>query len=465
MNGRDELGQGERVKEMAHRVGVGRARLLSIIAAVAVFAAVVLLAGSAVAAENNAALLTAVQLDQLFNQLQSGPVYQSICTRCHANIANTKNFSSEIIFTHGNHIRFECSACHPKFPHQANQLTSKPTMKACWNCHGLYHSNMGSVASGKCEDCHKTAKINLRPGFHVYNWKFKPHVKPAEEALNTRCMMCHDRPFCDDCHDAEGLKWSPANNNWDYSSGDGCLACHGQTTLTKQGANGPESFMVSGVDGSAHNKLTCQQCHVDFNYEDTKPTSPNWKLNVGVACGECHDHDKAQQVYEKSIHYQKLQEALNTSATVTVPTTLATSDKAKDPATCASCHGGHFIQRLNTPLSKAMLHASARRVCASAGCHAKEYTTYNDYYHGAAYKNGAPDAPACWDCHGYHDILPSADKASKTSAENLPKTCGSCHKGSEASFAEQGGQLIHQKSDVQSSNPVRAWFSRVFGQL
>ncbi len=218
--GETKLGQGERVKKMAHRIGVGRSRLLSIIAAVAVFVAVMSLAGSAFA-EDNAALLTAVQLDQLFNQLQSGPVYQSICTRCHANIANTKNYSSEIIFTHGNHIRFECSACHPKFPHQANQLTGKPTMKACWNCHGLYHSNMGIVASGKCEDCHKTAKVNLRPGFHVYNWKYEPHVKPAEEALNTRCMMCHDRPFCDDCHDAEGIKWSPANNNWNYDAGDG----------------------------------------------------------------------------------------------------------------------------------------------------------------------------------------------------------------------------------------------------
>ena len=55
--------------------------------------------------------------------------------------------------------------------------------------------------------------------------------------------------------------------------------------------------MVSGVDGSAHNELTCQQCHVDFNYEDTKPVSPNWKLNVGIACGECHDHDKVTPVY------------------------------------------------------------------------------------------------------------------------------------------------------------------------
>ncbi len=166
---------------MAHRVGVGRKRLLSIIVAVAVFAAVMSFAASAVAADSNsAALLTAVQLDQLFNQLQSGPVYQSICTRCHANIANTKNYSSEIIFTHGNHIRFECSACHPKFPHQANQLTSRPTMKACFNCHGLYHSSMGIVASGKCEDCHKTPKSNLRPGFHTYDWKYKPHVKPAE---------------------------------------------------------------------------------------------------------------------------------------------------------------------------------------------------------------------------------------------------------------------------------------------
>ena len=222
---------------------------------------------------------------------------------------------------------------------------------------------------------------------------------------------------------------------------------------------------MSGVDGSAHNKLTCQDCHVDFNYEDREPLSPSWRLNVGVACGQCHEHDKALAVYQTSVHYKKVQEALESSTTGAAPTTLVTSDKPTDPATCASCHGGHFIQRLNTPLSKAMLHASARRVCASAGCHVQQYNTYNDYYHGAAYKNGAPDAPACWDCHGFHDILPSADKASHTSAENLPKTCGNCHKGSKESFAQQGGQLIHQKNSVTSTNPVRAWFSRVLGRL
>ena len=86
-----------------------------------------------------------------------------------------------------------------------------------------------------------------------------------------------------------------------------------------------------------------------------------------------------------------------------------------------------------------------------ARCHPDEYESYDDYYHGAAYKRGATDAPACWDCHGAHDVLPTSDPNSLMSEQNRADTCGQegCHQGSDLennpAFAEAASELIHQK--------------------
>jgi hypothetical protein len=53
-----------------------------------------------------------------------------------------------------------------------------------------------------------------------------------------------------------------------------------------------------------------------------------------------------------------------------------------------------------------------------------------------------------------------------TYAKNLAKTCESCHRRSEESFANAAGELIHQKQKAVEQNPLRnllntvkAWFS------
>jgi hypothetical protein len=97
---------------------------------------------------------------------------------------------------------------------------------------------------------------------------------------------------------------------------------------------------------------------------------------------------------------------------------------------------------------------AADRVCSKPGCHEKDWATYDDYYHGAAYKKGATDSPSCWDCHGAHDVQAVKSPDSKISAENLGKTCGACHKGSDAEFGAQAQQLIHQKKTIYNDNMV-----------
>lgn len=402
----------------------------------------------------------AVEIDdqQLVIDL-GGTVYAENCDPCHGNIADTDNYSSSIIFQHGYHQLISCSGCHSKFPHQP-EGTDVPEMKGCFACHGLQHGPMGELATGKCEDCHLTPVEDLRPADHVWNWAQKPHVEPGEKELQTRCMMCHDEPWCVECHDAEEVRWEP-KGAYAYDSAGGCLACHGNENLIKTSEGRPKSYQVMGVDQSAHAKLSCQECHVDYEYEDEADATPIWNVNAGLACMNCHDNMSQDEMDEYGMAYQP----------GVYKTSIHWTEFEKgnmDSATCSSCHGGHYIQRLDTEFARQQLHSSAYRVCAR--CHPDEYDSYDDYYHGAAYKRGAADAPACWDCHGDHDVLPSSNAESLMSEEKRAETCGQegCHRGSSAqdpAFAQAASELIHKSGETAQNNPlnrlidsIRSWF-------
>lgn len=393
-----------------------------------------------------------VTIEQVFEQLQNTPVYKEACTTtCHGNIAKTQNYSSAINFQHGYHQLVPCASCHSRFPHRPEATIERPTMQGCFDCHGVRHGPMGIIATDECEKCHVTPVERLRPAFHTYDWAGKPHVKPSEEEFNTKCSMCHEPDSCTDCHDNEGINWAP-EAGWDYDSVDGCQACHGSATLAKAAQGGTKSFTVTGVQESAHSEVTCQQCHIDYRYDDKPMPSELWTINVGTACADCHaksddkESVKAVEEYQKSVHATQLAEG------------------NYDSATCSSCHGGHFIYRLDTDNAKARMHGSAYRVCAR--CHDDEYGTYDDYYHGAAYKAGAPDAPSCWDCHGDHLVLPKEDPDSMVSAENVADTCGTkgCHKGTSEEFGVQAAELIHEKVKAEEENPLLRLISTIRGQ-
>ena len=424
-----------------HRGRIGRST--SVALAVLVFVAAFALAAVAVAQDTTAQLN-----DQQFTVTVGGSVFAEKCDPCHGNIANTKNFASSIIFKHGYHQLVQCAACHTRFPHRP-EGTERPTMESCFNCHGLRHGPMGIIATDDCSKCHiEPRSARTKPAFHTADWAEKPHVEPSKKELNTKCMMCHDGPFCDECHIDKDINWTPPYPGYKYDPGDGCLACHGSETLVKTAGGSPKSFQVTGVMDSAHQDITCQECHIDYQYEDAPAPTKLWNINAGIACSRCKDHKEANTAYQPSIHAAEINKGNYKSAT------------------CASCHGGHYIQRLDTEAAQSLLHASAYRVCAR--CHRKEYASYDDYYHGAAYKRGAPDAPACWQCHESHKVLPASDPESSVYPKNLGATCGQegCHRRSDEDFAAAAGQLIHQKPTAVEQNPlrrllssVRAWFS------
>lgn len=374
----------------------------------------------------------------------TGDVYASKCTPCHANYTQTDKHPT-YIFTHGNHITYECRTCHPAFPHRP-EGTDLPVMKDCFNCHNLRHGPQGVIATGTCVDCHGSKLEGLRPTSHVGNWADEPHVAPAKANLITECSMCHTQQQCDSCHAEKNVWWEP-EVPMVYESGTGCMACHSNPNLVKSSALGVKSFQVIGLDTSAHRDLACDECHVDFAYTDVTGETNVWSVNAGLACAKagCHDTDDAatedkneDQVtaYRASIHGVKIADGDLTSAT------------------CGSCHGGHDIRRLDTQSARDELYLAGKEMCAS--CHQDRWDNYNDSYHGAAYKQGSLDAPACWGCHPAHSVQPSSDPNSSTNEVNLAKTCASCHQHKDASedFVTQSAEMIHGQLDARKDNPI-----------
>jgi nitrate/TMAO reductase-like tetraheme cytochrome c subunit len=121
---------------------------------------------------------------------------------------------------------------------------------------------------------------------------------------------------------------------------------------------------------------------------------------------------------------------------------------------CLACHGDSSAQRADggsvavaADTFSASVHGAAGTACVD--CHA-DLASVTEFPHpeklarvdcstchdDAATKHGAsvhsqvaggkPSA-ACADCHGAHDILPSANPASRTYHLNVPNTCGTCH--------------------------------------
>ena len=220
----------------------------------------------------------------------------------------------------------------------------------------------------------------------------------------------------------------------------GCLVCHGDKNLYKI-EDGKKKYLYVDpkiLGSSPHGDVPCVYCHIDFSFEATKPQTPDWRITAGLACKNCHDekkgidHRKEYDVYRRSVHGKKLLEEGNF-----------------DAPTCASCHGGHDIKDLRKPEEKAQFHLDGYSVCGK--CHKDYWNSYDDWYHGRAYKKKAPDAPACWDCHGAHDVYPKTESESKVSDKNLAKTCGKCHYGSTREFAEYG-EVIHNRDKYLKEN-------------
>jgi 5-methylcytosine-specific restriction endonuclease McrA len=234
----------------------------------------------------------------------------------------------------------------------------------------------------------------------------------------------------------------------------GCMVCHGDPNLVRIQAGKAVSMWIDSavLANSVHANIQCTGCHLDFAYSAPHAQSGNdaWRDVAKAACKNCHED--AFAAYSKGVH--------SPAPTPAGTKAVATSSGVTRLPLCGDCHGSHDIQKLkDNPAGQEALHARGKQVCGE--CHQDYWDNYDDYYHGAAYKRGAPDAPACWQCHGAHDILPSSDRASAVNPDNLVETCGQCHHNDPNETYTSYSQFIHTRSEQVAANPLMAFWRRV----
>ena len=222
-------------------------------------------------------------------------------------------------------------------------------------------------------------------------------------------------------------------------SKSGCMVCHGDPALVRVRDGVVKSYYIDpgAVAASVHVEQQCVGCHVDFTYKSPHGDA-DWVITSKAACRNCHDEQSV--AFGQGVHRMTI---TNGDSAETAPKPL-----------CGDCHGSHEILALtDNREGQRALHDDGWQVCGR--CHEDYWDSYDDYYHGRAYKRGASDAPACWDCHGWHDILPSDDRSSMVHESHLAETCGQegCHDGVDENYTSYA-VFIHGREEITADNPV-----------
>ncbi len=318
---------------------------------------------------------------------------------------------------------------------------------ACLDCHEV--STEASVHEDlDCQSCHldmdleEHSEEGLIPimsladacgGCHEDEWD-----QHSQSVHGLKLSSTHpDEATCVDCHgshdilpdDDRGSLVHPANLVTT------CGRCHSNPELVERhdiAIRDPItryrlSVHFRVLESSGYKSATCNNCHGTHdiqNLKHSRSTINYW--NVAETCGQCHTAEYDE--FRRSDHWLALQRGV------------------RDAPACISCHGEHAILDPTGHYDELKKKESADRTCLK--CHsdqelARKYdlpedvvATYRDSYHGLAVLQGDEDASTCYDCHGVHAILGSEHEASSIHPTNLPETCGRCHEGATAQFAQ-----------------------------
>jgi cytochrome b subunit of formate dehydrogenase len=313
----------------------------------------------------------------------------SDCLDCHLDPSNTRIVNGKAVplavfptnaFDRSVHAMLDCTDCHTgvkELVHDAN--LPPPDCSGCHekeakdyatSIHGVSHL-LGSSGAANCWDCH---------GSHDILPVNDPASPVFKMNLPFTCAKCHNNPGLTKEYEIQHPE--AANQYMD--------SIHGQALL-KMG------LIVAP---------SCDDCH---GVHDIKRAvdrdSPINHANVAKTCGKCHFG--VEKTYDQSIHGQ-----------------LLAKGDPRGPV-CTDCHTAHDIVNPEGNNFKAI---SDQR-CGK--CHANRLEHYRDTYHGKAMALGrpnvAPRVAACYDCHGYHDILPPSNPLSHLSRTNILATCRQCH--------------------------------------
>lgn len=233
----------------------------------------------------------------------------------------------------------------------------------------------------------------------------------------------------------------------------GCLVCHGDPNLQKIDSEGARTIYVDieELRESAHRDTPCTGCHVDFAYKtphENALAGDDWREVAKLACKNCHD--KSFSNYASSAHSPAATPGEDATAVVNA---RKKAGKPTEVPFCGDCHGGHAIPKHSDRAGRDALRATALTMCGE--CHTAEAASYDDYYHGAAYRTGASDAPTCWDCHAAHLVFPADDRRSTLHETRIVPTCGKkgCHPGADDALVEYA-EFVHGGQERLEDNAI-----------
>jgi len=306
------------------------------------------------------------------------------CLECHAKRGIVKKFQdndsvSAYIdigrFKASVHNFMTCSDCHTDFSierHPERRFRSKEQYKI--------------KSSYICKRCHREEEIKTK----------SVHVKLLMEEGEGKPHPCTN------CHGAHsvirvaGERLHPNEESY-------CLGCH-RHKLVMTFKNGETSSLridVSAIKASAHNKLSCSDCHFGFSKSEHPQRNFRSLRDFSIAnsevCRRCH-FDKYTKSLE-SIHYLMLSKG-NLKAPV-----------------CTDCHGSHSVSYVGKERISSALKCKR--------CHPEIYSIYVKSIHGNALLNEEnQDVPVCIDCHKVHNI---GDPRLLDYREKIPEICSNCH--------------------------------------
>lgn len=223
------------------------------------------------------------------------------CLGCHTDplaAAGVAEARAHLRFEHRRHMAAaagNCMRCHDAVAGGDARL--RPPMAACWGCHE--HDRARDLRV--CDGCHvDLAEEGTPPASHlVHDGDFAREHGVAAAASADLCGTCHGQRFCASCH---GVSAPPVPQH--RTLGDPLRPVVHRAGFRAR--HGEEARVEPGMCTACHQPERCLGCHVAEGVAGTGvrgPHPPGW---VGLTPGE-NEHGRAAR---------------------------------RDPASCASCHGG-----------------------------------------------------------------------------------------------------------------------------
>ena len=336
-----------------------------------------------------------------------------------------------------------------------------PAQSECLACHGdktMQDSTGHSISvdgdkfsasihgSLQCNNCHADIKEYPHPD-HIAKVDCKScHADEASKLAGSVHSSSKEHP-CTSCHgNAHEIfpKTDSRSAVYPLNVPKTCGQCHSDGAMaTKKGLPSVYPHYMDSIHGFALSKegllvaANCQSCHGSHGILSHKdPASPTFKANIPKTCGTCHA--KINDNYQGSAHGHAV-----------------AAGNFKAPV-CTDCHTAHAILQP----TESEFRMQSTPICGS--CHKEKLSTYRDTFHSQLGSlGGYVETARCWDCHGAHEIYPTADPRSPINKANLVVTCGKCHSGANLSFVQY---QPHANARDRKLNPA-LFYVRLFMNL